>query len=469
MENYEQKYKAALGWMQCLYNGLHGKTKEEAVRFFPELKESEGEKIKELLKHYLEVRRCQTKDNEEYINCNHFLAWLEKQGKQKTDIPKWKYKKDNAPLSKDCFILNRYGCVVKAISGAIVSDAWVLDYDELAKLPKEEVEKQGKKTKGKSALEAIKEEKKIDNANKVEPKFHEGEWIVWQNKCYKVNYNGCGYELVDQNGLSTSLEYGTVDENAHIWDIIKDAEDGNVLVSDNIIFIFNRIHDIWIKCRCSLYEDDSFYGGDFDLMHVHYGKEVFPATKEQCDKLLKAMTNAGYIFDFEKKELKKVEPKLKVKYAGSEYNVLEIKEIAGIIYYGIEDEPNHIDYVLPENCEIISGYGVKEKGNSYPTKPAIFSGQNPAWSEEDDYNVQCLAAKVTSDIQNGNVGRNQELIDWLKSIKDRVQPQNLWKPSEEQMDALEHFVRSIGESGYASPYDNDTKLIYSLLEQLKQL
>ena len=95
--------------------------------------------------------------------------------------------------------------------------------------------------------------------------------------------------------------------------------------------------------------------------------------------------------------------------------------------------------------------------------------QSSAWSEEDDYNVQCLVAKVTSDIQNGNVGRNQELIDWLKSIKDRVQPQNLWKPSEEQMDALEHFVRSIGESGYASPYDNNTKLIYSLLEQLKQL
>ena len=79
MENYEQKYKAALGWMQGLYNGLHGKTKEEAERFFPELKESEDEKIKKLLKHYLEVRSCQTKDNEEYINCNHFLAWLEKQ------------------------------------------------------------------------------------------------------------------------------------------------------------------------------------------------------------------------------------------------------------------------------------------------------------------------------------------------------------------------------------------------------
>lgn len=42
------------------------------------------------------------------------------------------------------------------------------------------------------------------------------------------------------------------------------------------------------------------------------------------------------------------------------------------------------------------------------------------WSQEDDYNLQCVIAKVTSDIQKGNVGRNQELIDWLKSLR----PQN---------------------------------------------
>ena len=469
--NYENKYNNALEKLQEALapkdgREISGLTRACIEEIFPELKESEGEKIKELLKHYLEVRRCQTKDNEEYINCNHFIAWLEKQGKQKTDIPKWKYKKDNAPLSKDCLILNRYGCVVKSVSGAMVSDAWVLDYDELAKLPKEEVEKQEEeKPQGKSALEAANEEK-VDNQNcvkpsdKVEPKFHEGEWIVWQDKCCKVNYNGCGYELVDQSGLSTSLEYGTVDENAHIWDIIKDAEDGNVLVSDNIIFIFNRIHDVWIKCHCSLYEDGSFYGEDFDLTHVHYCKEVFPATKEQCDKLLKAMTDAGYIFDFEKKELKKVEPKFKVKYAGSEYNVLEtIKIPGGITYYGIEDEPNHIDYILPKNCEIISGYGVKEKGNSYPTKSTIFSQQNPAWSEEDDYNVQCLVAKVTSDIQNGNVGRNQELIDWLKSLKERC----TWKPSNIQMECLHDAVEHYHKNGYPASKLNE------LYEQMSKI
>ena len=55
--------------------------------------------------------------------------------------------------------------------------------------------------------------------------------------------------------------------------------------------------------------------------------------------------------------------------------------------------------------------------------------------------------------------------DWLKTIKERY----VWKPSDEQIDALEHFVRSIGESGLASPYDDNTKLLYSLLEQLKKL
>jgi len=42
------------------------------------------------------------------------------------------------------------------------------------------------------------------------------------------------------------------------------------------------------------------------------------------------------------------------------------------------------------------------------------------WGEEDDYNVQCLIAKATSDIQAGNAGRNQELIDWLKFLKYRI-------------------------------------------------
>lgn len=61
----------------------------------------------------------------------------------------------------------------------------------------------------------------------------------------------------------------------------------------------------------------------------------------------------------------------------------------------------------------------------------------------------------------------EECIAWLKkqggSVKSR------WKPSKEQLEAFSHFVKSIGESGYASPYDNNTKLLYSLLHDLEQL
>ena len=117
-------------------------------RIFPELKEDDAERIKKNCIHFLELQKqhhAATFEIEECIN------WLEKQGEQKPTLPKWKYKKDNTPLLRDSIILNKYGGVAKSPSGAIVSDVWLLDYDELAKLPKEE---------------------------KIEPKFKVGDWIT---------------------------------------------------------------------------------------------------------------------------------------------------------------------------------------------------------------------------------------------------------------------------------------------------
>jgi len=79
METYEKKYKELEGKIKKAYlYAQTDSTKAVLEEILPELKESEEEGIRKELKHYLEVRRCQTKDNEEYINCNHFLAWLEK-------------------------------------------------------------------------------------------------------------------------------------------------------------------------------------------------------------------------------------------------------------------------------------------------------------------------------------------------------------------------------------------------------
>ena len=112
--------------------------KEDLQDIFTELAESEDERIRQAIidtlkgYHHLGSTNGVLKEN--------MIAWLEKQS---NSLPIWKYKKDNKPLLHDSLILNKYGCVAKSPSGAIVSDVWVIDYDELAKLPKEELEKQG--------------------------------------------------------------------------------------------------------------------------------------------------------------------------------------------------------------------------------------------------------------------------------------------------------------------------------------
>lgn len=135
------------------------------------------------------------------------------------------------------------------------------------------------------------------------PKFNVGDWVVWQNKCYKVNYNGCGYELIDQNDLSTSLEYGTVDESAHLW-TIDDAKDGDVLVDVyGNIGIFEKHDDFEWTSYCSL----GVRGGFQSFKVEHENGNACPATNAQRDTLFTKMKEAGYEWDADKKELKKIE------------------------------------------------------------------------------------------------------------------------------------------------------------------
>ena len=164
--------------------------------------------------------------------------------------------------------------------------------------------------------------------------------------------------------------------------------------------------------------------------------------KDVDDAYLKGVCDAKQEIEKQGKQklVDKVEPKFKVKYAGSEYNVFETKDIAGVTFYGIEDEPNHIDYVKADNCEIISGYGIKESGLSFPTKPVMFSEQETAWGEEDEVELNGLIKHY----EDGHVStpQNRKTINWLKSLKERVQPQNTRKPSDEHYE-LEEFAKIV--------------------------
>ncbi len=90
--------------------------------------------------------------------------------------------------------------------------------------------------------------------------------------------------------------------------------------------------------------------------------------------------------------------------------------------------------------------------------------ENLAWSEEDIFKVQriCMyleeAKKYYADITEV-----RECIDYIKSLKDRFQPQ--WKPSDEQLDALHDAAVYVDKSMF--PYPKG--ILMKLYKQLKKL
>ena len=149
-----------------------------------------------------------------------------------------------------------------------------------------------------------------DYAPKVKPKFHEGDWVVSPNGVYwhidRIENNR--YKVTSDAGACADWPLST--NLYHLW-TIEDAKAGDVLVHDDCVFIFMGIEDDIVKAF-------SFEDNLLDLLDsecpVSFGEPnegdvYYPATKEQRDLLFKKIKEAGYTFDFEKKELKKIEQK----------------------------------------------------------------------------------------------------------------------------------------------------------------
>lgn len=354
---------------------------------------------------------------------------LEKQSEQKFALPKWKYKNDNTPLLRDSLILNKYGCVAKSPSGALVSDVWVMDYDELTKLPKEEIEKQIENNMGiseatkkklednlnkaleKETLESWNEFLEEQGEQKVEPKFKVGDWVITNKKhiwyvAETPETTSYLYRLINQYGKVEVAEFEAVDEKARLW-TIQDAKDGDVLCYKDEISLYK--HDIknctkqettfggFVYYCCydgKRFITDSLYSlTEQDKMDIH------PSTKEQRDTLEKAMTDAGWKFDFDKKELKKID------------NEIEIP-------FGVKDsELQEVTYYIPK------GFHAEIDGD----KVVIKKGEKPtAWSEGDE---RIYSSIMYSFVHNFPLTIQQQ--EFVKSLKKRVQVQNLIFTDEE--------------------------------------
>ena len=198
-----------------------------AEEIFPELKESDDERIRKNCIHFLELQKHHHAATFEIEEC---IAWLKKQGKQLAD--------------------------------------------------------------------------------KNEPRFEVGDWVVFitSESVYKVeekeNYE---YTLRHILGGSMCLPFSN-EKLIREW-TIKDAKDGDVLACNEEILLFKSYSAL--QGRISLYcwyngQTNNFHSKEVIDILLTTTNKVCPATKEQRDALMKAMNDAGYEWDAEKKELKKV-------------------------------------------------------------------------------------------------------------------------------------------------------------------
>jgi hypothetical protein len=163
IEEKAKAYDEASKWMEGIYPTLTHEQQMEAEAFFSELKESEDERIRKELICFLEteIPHCNARDK--------YIAWLEKQGKQKETLCDKCKKAQPSHSCQDITALGRCALENQGVQKQDPCEHCKMTYSTCYSFPCDE-----KKAfeQGKTALEAINEEK-VDNANKIEPRQEE--------------------------------------------------------------------------------------------------------------------------------------------------------------------------------------------------------------------------------------------------------------------------------------------------------
>lgn len=314
-----QRYDEALEKAKRLYE--KGTITESLCHIFPELKESGDEEIrKELMDFVVDNTICQDGRREKWI------AWLEKQKQDDlTNYKKILSNYDEAEKEKCDFVGDGFIKCYADFQDFKEGETYWFEYIGDDKYNVRSDNLLGKTYhitpcqlytifKKQTWLEKQGESKIDDNTepkdyNSIDHKFHEGDWIISNNNkyIYQVVEVKRGIYVIRDNADNREYCVGieSADRDGRLWNI-SDAKTGDVLAFDNIIVMFK---DIYTKCTFRSYcyiEYETFCICKDNTSNLWVGKGFHPATKEQCDQFEKAMTDAGWEFDFEKKELKKL-------------------------------------------------------------------------------------------------------------------------------------------------------------------
>ena len=287
----------------------------------------------------------------------------------------------------------------------------------------------------------------------VELKFHDGDWTVsnLDKKVRKISevhfdkYNS--YYVVD--GKSVNLE--EYDRLHHLWSI-KDAKPGDILCTyecdePKIVFILKGIPKKGYALSYYCYYNIMYPSFKTDKESGCIASDnIKPATKEQRDLLFQKMKEAGYEWDAEKKELKKIE---------QEPYPETLDKAIDLYYYTYGNGKGGFDHLSLEKFKGIVKMFVDDYGM-----------QNHAWSEEDD--------AIRNDLINYFRGSaletpEKEVIDFLKSLKERVLPQPKQEWSEDDEKGLSDALWAVEQARTIAKDENDMGNIWYAENWLKSL
>ena len=335
--DYKEKLKAIINSNKTPFVDI-----DTFLKYFPELKESENERIRKAL---IELVRMVDKNPIHQIfgygdiKYSDMIAWLEKQGEQEE------------PQVYD------------------TGDGEVITYSE------------------------------TEGYKVVEPKFHEGDWVIYNNDICQIvkREEGCNI-LVTQFGVEKEPVNERNLSTAKLWDI-SDAKDVDVLVNGSNIFIFHFINGTRLMGYCHVNTDNGRFYDDIGKNECFclIDAVVNPATKEQRDLLFQKMKEAGYIFDFKNKELKEIETEIEIPFGAK------------------DSELQEATYYIPKgfHAEIDDDKVVIKKGEKHT-----------AWSEDDERIKKRLINLVNEVYANTNYItflEHKELLAWLEKLDDNVE------------------------------------------------
>ena len=335
-----------------------GEEATEIEYIFPELKESEDGRIQQMLMAYFKGLELSSNHKGNVLwqdlKVKDILTWLEKQGnsvKECLNLPHFTF---DDILALQCCMET----IKKVQEDKELYEALLLLHDKV--YDAYHLKKQGEQKSADTCDSSTKKGKKFPigekrdfgyfskSADKIEPKFHKGQWITnsietVQITGYDIDY---GYQ-VDYKGNLQHRDTDIIEKEYHLW-TIADAKDGDILCAKyengEMPFIFTGKQDNAAYCALNSF-------GEFLLPIAEWSLKknyVLPATKEQRDILFKAMHEAGYEFDFDRLELRKIEQKsngkIEPKFKVGDWIVdncinVNVWKIEGIInqFYILED------------------------------------------------------------------------------------------------------------------------------------